>query len=71
MLTLLGLHFVPFPGPSSSGDQVFGERGRLTYRLLRPCCLVFWVYSWHTLDINCTESREVLVSNKAYLQFGR
>ena len=23
----LGLHFVPFPGPSSSGDQVFGERG--------------------------------------------
>ena len=24
----LGLHFVPFPGPSSSGDQVFGERSR-------------------------------------------
>ena len=24
----LGLHFVPFPGPSSSGDQVFGWRGR-------------------------------------------
>ena len=23
----LGLHFVPFPGLSSSGDQVFGERG--------------------------------------------
>ena len=23
----LGLHFVPFPGPSSSGDQLFGERG--------------------------------------------
>ena len=22
----LGLHFVPFPGPNSSGDQVFGER---------------------------------------------
>ena len=21
----LGLHFVPFPGPSSSGDQVFGK----------------------------------------------
>ena len=24
----MGLRFVPFPGPSSSGDQVFGERGR-------------------------------------------
>ena len=24
---LVGLHFVPFPGPSCSGDQVFGERG--------------------------------------------
>ena len=23
--TRLGLHFVPFPGPSSSSDQVFGE----------------------------------------------
>ena len=22
----VGLHFVPFPGPSSSGDEVFGER---------------------------------------------
>ena len=27
MQTQLGLHFVPFPGLSSSGDQVFGERG--------------------------------------------
>ena len=26
--TWLGLHFVPFPGLSSSGDQVCGERGR-------------------------------------------
>ena len=26
--TQLGLHFVPFPGPSSSGDEVFGERVR-------------------------------------------
>ena len=24
----MGLSFVPFPGPSSSGDEVFGERGR-------------------------------------------
>ena len=27
MQILLGLRFVPFPGPSSSGDEVFGERG--------------------------------------------
>ena len=26
--TPLGLRFVPFPGPSSSGDEVFGKRGR-------------------------------------------
>ena len=26
--TRLGLRFVPFPVLSSSGDQVFGERGR-------------------------------------------
>ena len=24
----MDLRFVPFPGPSSSGDQVFGEHGR-------------------------------------------
>ena len=28
MQTRLGLRLVPFPGPSSSGDQVFGERSR-------------------------------------------
>ena len=28
MQTQLGLRVVPFPSPSSSGDQVFGERGR-------------------------------------------
>ena len=28
MQTRLGLRFVPFPGLSSSGDEVFGERGR-------------------------------------------
>ena len=27
MQTRLGLRFVPFLGPSSSGDEVFGERG--------------------------------------------
>ena len=28
MQTQLGPRFVPFPDPSSSGDQVFGEHGR-------------------------------------------
>ena len=28
MQTQLGLRFVPFPGPSSVGNQVFGEHGR-------------------------------------------
>ena len=46
----LGLRFVPFPGPSSSGDQVLGECSRpqlepATYRLLRPFRSVFWVYN--------------------------
>ena len=27
MQTQLGLRFEPFPGPSSTGDEVFGERG--------------------------------------------
>ena len=34
----LGLHFVPFPGPSSSGDEVFGERDCCD--LSPPCCSV-------------------------------
>ena len=29
--TRLGLRFVPFPGPSSSGNQVFGEHGRCDF----------------------------------------
>ena len=37
MQALLGLHFVPFPGLSSSGDEVFGEHGRCD--LLAPLSL--------------------------------
>ena len=33
MQTRLGLRFVPFLGPSSSGDEVFGKRG---WRILLP-----------------------------------
>ena len=40
--TWLGLHFVPFPGPSSSGNQVHGEhtllRCGVSYHLRGPSC---------------------------------
>ena len=40
--TPLGPHFVPFPGPSSSGVwQAWSLR-----LIASLCCSVFWVYSW-------------------------
>jgi len=70
----LGLHFVPFPGPSSSGDQVFGERGHCD--LLPPTIPAAWFSGYTTgtpsqADVDRPESQEVLVSNEACLQFGR
>ena len=47
----LGLRFVPFPGPSSSGDEVFGEHGCCD--LSPPRCSVIWVYNWHTFSGRC------------------
>ena len=49
--TWLGLCFVPFPGLSSSGDQVLGKRGHpqlgaASYRFPGPSRSVFWVYNW-------------------------
>ena len=51
--TLLGLRFVPFPGPSSSGDEVFGEHGRcdlspppslmLSFLDVQPVHLLRWM----------------------------
>ena len=46
--TLLGLRFVPFPGPRSSGDQVRGEcslsrGGGTSYHLPGPSSSVSWV----------------------------
>ena len=60
--TWLGLRFVPFPGPSSSGDQVLGKHSRpqlkaATYHLPRPSRLVFWVYNWRTISGGCRWSR--------------
>ena len=54
MQTWLGLRFVPFRGPSSSGDQMLGERSRphleaATYCLPHPYCSVFWVYNLRTV----------------------
>ena len=37
----LGLHFVPFPGLSSSGDQVFGEHSRCNLSPPLPLLLGF------------------------------
>ena len=60
----LGLRFVLVPGPSSSGDQVFGEHGCLqlkaaTYSLPRPSCSVFWVYNKCVFSgVPCVSSRE-------------
>ena len=52
--TRFGLRFVPFPGLSSSGDQVLGERSHpqleaVSYRLPCPSRSVFWVYKWACL----------------------
>ena len=73
MQTPLGLRFVPFPDLSSSGDEVFGERGHCAYRLPCPCHLVFWVITGapSQVDVDCPEPQEVLVSKEACLQFGR
>ena len=49
--TQLGLRFVPFPGASSSGNEVFGERGRCN--LSPPRHSVFWVYNQRTFSGRC------------------
>ena len=60
------LCFVPFPGPSNSGDQVPGERSRpqlraASYRLPLPTCSVFWVYNQRAFsDVPCVSSGELI-----------
>ena len=66
----LGLHFVPFPDPSSSGDEVFGTR---------DCCDLspprrLSRYATGTpsqADVDRPDRQEVLVSKEACLQFYR
>ena len=58
--TQLGLRFVPFPGPSSSGDQELGAV-TATYHLPHPCHSVFWVYNQHTFSgVPCVYSGELV-----------
>ena len=67
MQSWLGLHFVRFPGPSSSGDQVIGKRshpqvgGGASYRLPCPSRLVFWVFNVRAFsDVLCVSSGELI-----------
>ena len=59
-------HFVPFPGPSSSGDQVLGECSHpqlkaATYCLPCPCHSVFWVYNGCVFSVvPCVSSGELI-----------
>ena len=65
-LTWLGLRFVPFPGPSCSGDQVLGEHsppqvGAVTYRLPCPCHSAFWVHNRRGFSgMPCVSSGELI-----------
>ena len=67
MQTWLSLRFVPFPGPSSSGDEVFGERRRCD--LLPPPSLPLSFLGVQLVHVDHSEPQEVLVSKEACLQF--
>ena len=64
--TQLGLHFVPFPGLSSSSDQVFGERmlprwGNASYHLSCPSRSVSWCPSGRAISgMPCVSSGELI-----------
>ena len=59
------MHFVPFPGPSSSGDKVLGQhtlpRCSVSYHLPGPSPLVSWVrHESTTSDVPCVSSAELI-----------
>ena len=63
--TQLGLHSMPFPGLSSSGDQVLSKltlpRCRVSYHLPGPSHLVSWVLSGSTVSgVPCVSSGELI-----------
>ena len=70
---LLGLHSVPFPGPSSQVMRCLVSADAATYRLPIPATQ----FSGCTTstpsqaDVDHPEPQEVLVSKEACLQFGR
>ena len=66
----LGLRFVRFPGPSSSGGEVFGERGCCNFSSL-PSLLLGFLGVPSQADDDCPEPQVVLVSKEACLEFGR
>ena len=79
VLAQLGLRFAPFPGPSSSGDGVFGERGLCDLSPPRSLPLSFLPARFSgcktgaasQADVDRPEPQEVLVSKEACLQFCR
>ena len=64
--TWLCLCFVPFPGLSSSGDQVLGKHGHpqlgaASYHLPSPSRSVFWVYNQRAISgVPCVSSGELI-----------
>ena len=64
---------MPFPGPSSSGDEVFGEQSRRLIASFVPAArfsgITTGVPSQENVDR--PEPQEVFVSKEACLQFGR
>ena len=67
----LGLRFVPFPGLSSSGDEVFGKHVSVTYRLPATRLSRCTTGAPSQADVDRPGPQEVLVSKKACLQFYR
>ena len=67
----LGLCFVPFPDPSSSGDEVFGAHDCCD--LSPPCRSVIEMCTGapSQADVDHPGPQEVLVSKEACLQFYR
>ena len=56
-----GPAFCALPGPSSSGNQVLGQRGCFDSSPARPSRSVFWVYNGRTFsDVPCVSSGELM-----------
>ena len=67
----LGLRSVPFPDPSSSGDEVFGATIAVTYRLSATRLSRCATGTPSQADVDRPDPQEVLVSKEACLQFYR